>query len=398
MTNDKSTAVRSFRPPRIRWKWAVASIALLAGALGYWAFQTPSGLYWRAKRLAKSDPETAEQLVMESVGLADGNYPPAQLLWCRLLAKSGRWTEALGAFSQIQDGSACDQAELLELAKQALAARQNLMAQYALMAADRPGPARIQVLEMLISLKLEGRQSSDAIALAKKLSRQSPESVLAWLVISQVALEQKDLKEALVAGRRGLKCHPSPQDEAALRNILVQVLMDTGDMAAARQEMDRLLAAGPPTDAVHIKHAFLLRYEGRTNDAMKEINQVLDHAPGSNRARMVRGMLLFDQGAFQAALADFTAVVDADPYNKEAHYKFAQSASRLGKSELANRHLEISNRLTTATVKVMETEAEVARDPRNPERLRELANLYDQLGRFQQAATLRRHLETVTIR
>ena len=154
---------------------------LFAAGIGYWAFQTPSGLYWRAKQLAESNPAAAEQLVMESVGRADRDYPPAQLLWCRLLAKSGRWTEALGAFSQIQNASACDPREFLELAKEALTAHQTLLAQYALTAADRPGPAQSEVLELLISLKLQSEQSYEAMNLARKLSRLSPKaSSLGW--------------------------------------------------------------------------------------------------------------------------------------------------------------------------------------------------------------------------
>ena len=56
-------------------------------------------------------------------------------------------------------------------------------------------------------------------------------------------------------------------------------------------------------------------------------------------------------------------------------------------------HREISQRLTEATLKLMEAEAELARDPQNRKRLGELANLYDKVGRFPQAAQFRRRLE-----
>ncbi|MCA9068195.1 MAG: tetratricopeptide repeat protein, partial [Planctomycetaceae bacterium] len=184
---------------------------------------------------------------------------------------------------------------------------------------------------------------------------------------------------------------PNETNEAAIRATLVQVYLNEGNLVEAREEMNRLLVKDHVPPSVPFLNAMLLRLEGQLDKALSEIRSVVsnDSSPG---AVMVRGLILFDQGNYKAALLDFQHVVERDPYNKEAHYKLAQCAQQAGKNELAIKHREISQRLTNAALKVLDVEPAVARDPKNPDLLRELADLYQTLGQHERANQVRRQL------
>lgn len=390
MAQNESPRRRSKRSFRIRWKWVLLAALVSAAGAAYWAFETPGGLFWRARSLEESDPKEAERLVIESVELAQGDYPDAQLFWCRLLIHSHRWTEALGCFDLIETPEACDQSELLDLGQKALAANQLLLAGNLLTAANRPGPGQPAVLKLLIDLKEGVGQTAEALELAKNLSQLSPGSSKAWQIQGRLYARQKELPEALKACEKALERNPAPEDEAAIRSTMVQVLIDQGDVQAARGQMNRLLAGDTPP-SLRIQHAYLLRLESRLPEALDEIGRALEEDP-SPRALMVRGLVLFDSGEFEKALADFRRITEAEPYNKEAHYKLAQSAERLGQADLAETHRAISRRLTAAAIELLEVEAALARDPQNRDRLGELADLYETLGQFPRGEQIRRHL------
>lgn len=389
MARKQPTPPQTNRPSRIRWKLVVL-LPILGTCVGaYWAYQTPSGLYWRAKRLEDSDPARAEELVIESVELADRDYPAAQLFWCRLLAKSNQWTEALGCFGLIQSPEKCNQSELFDLAKQAWAAHQILLTEKALEAANRPGEDQEEVLSFLIEFKQQMGQRDEALDLAKQLSELFPQSSRPWQVMGQIYADSKQLPEAKDACHKALERSPSPEEEVTIRATLVQVFLNRGDIRQAREEMNRLLElkSGPPS--IPILHAMLLRLEGKLEKALEEIERVLKQKspPGAD---MVRGMILFDQGNYKLALPDFKQVVERDPYNKEAHYKLAQCASQLGTEELAQKHRKVSQRLTNAALELLDVQNALADDPQNTDLLRELAELYQTLGQHERANQIRR--------
>ncbi len=380
---------------RIRWPWVLLLIGLIGGAGYYWMFASASGLYWQAKRLAQSDPQKAERLVRESIGLADGDYPQAQLLWSQLLADSGQWTEAFACFSQIQNSASCDQSELLHLGQQAMAAQQTLLADYTLSAANRPGPEQPDVLEWLIQLKLQTGQNAEALKFAQSLRELSPERIFPWRVLARLAVERRELSEALSAGQQALQRNPNPEEEANIRTILLDAYLLEGNVLGARKELDWLFAHRETTDSLRIKAVQVLRMEGQREKALEQVAQVLKHAPQSKAALMMRGVLWFDGKNYQAALEDFTRVVERDSFNKEAHYKLAQSATRLNKPELAKKHSEISQRLTNATLAILAKESQLASDPQNRTHLFELAALYRTVGQFARAEEIQNHLETL---
>ncbi|MCA9073362.1 MAG: hypothetical protein KDA84_30770, partial [Planctomycetaceae bacterium] len=207
MARKQSPPRQPSGPRRIRWKLIILLMILAAGVGAYWAYQTPSGLYWRAKRLETSDPAKAEELVIESVERANRDYPAAQLFWCRLLAKSNRWVEALGCFGLIQAPEECNPSELLGVAKLALEGHQLLLAEKALDAANRPGEDREAVLSLLMEIKQQTGQTEAAFDLAKQLTEVAPESPQPWQMMGQLYAAQKQLGKAEDACRKALERH-----------------------------------------------------------------------------------------------------------------------------------------------------------------------------------------------
>ena len=340
--------------PRRQWtRWTALGLALLAAAALLWMRTRPTDLLRQAQELWRADPTQAEALLQQSIERSGGDFPDAQLLRCRVLGALGHWPEALGCFSLIGSPAGCDQECLLELATEADAAGQNLLASLALEAADRPGPKQVDCLKALVSLEQATAQHDKLLGHCRQLQSLAPADAWAWRVEVQLHRFRKELRPAIDACRRALRSNIDEPDVRELRGELAGLLMESGELTEARSEMDRLLAiAGAPAD-LKIKNAYLLRLEGKSQEALAAIEQVFDRAP-STAARMLRGILYFDAGRCQDAADDLERVIAEQPLNKEAHYKLSQAYFKLGDQEAAQRHLQESQRLTRLAIDAFE--------------------------------------------
>lgn len=105
---------------------------------------------------------------------------------------------------------------------------------------------------------------------------------------------------------------------------------------------------------------------------------------------MLRGIVHLDIGEFEKAREDLGRVVTKDPFNKEAHYKLSQALLRLNKPQEAQRHLDISNRLTAAATEALNLVTQSDGKPIDQQRRQRLAELYEQLGQRELAEHWRR--------
>jgi Flp pilus assembly protein TadD len=346
-------------------------------------------LFDEAQELFPTHPERAEQLLEHSVAAAGGEYPAAQLLRCRALGATGRWDEATGLFSLIEDKSACEPQELVRLAQEAHRAHAETLAEMALDAANRPGPEQAGVLRQLISLQLERASSDAALAYCRQLERVSPADPFPWQAEGRLQQQRKEALAAVHAYREALRRKPGQRQELEIRMELAGLLIDSGDLTEAREEMNRLLANPAAAEAVRMKDAYLLRLEGHPREALAKVQRVLADAPSAAGALMLRGILHLDQGQFALAADDLSEVVAAQPFNKEAHYKLGQAYLKLNRPQEAEQHLETSNRLTDLSLEILALEPHLSRDRASRELVSRLADLYEQVGRTEDARRLR---------
>jgi Flp pilus assembly protein TadD len=354
----------------------------------FWNRGRPQRLFDEAREVFATHPERAEQLLERCVGAAGGAYPAAELLRCRALGATGRWDEATGLFSLIEDKSACEPRELVRLAREAQASHVEALAEMALLAADRPGPEQAGVLRQLISLHLEREPSEQTLEYCRRLARVAPDDPFPWQIEGRLQQQRKEALAAIEAYREALRRKPMPRQELEIRTDLAGLLIDSGDLAQARKEMNRLSENSAAAKAVRMKDAYLLRLEGHSQAALDKVQAVLADVPSSAGALMLRGILRLDQGQLALAAEDLSAVVTAQPFNKEAHYKLGQAYLKLGRPRQAEQHLETSKRLTELNLKILDLEPQMLHDQANRGLASRLAELYEQVGRTEEARRL----------
>lgn len=328
-------------------------LALAAIGVLWWVRARPAELYRDAERLWQADPVKADALLERSVELSAGDFPAAQLLRSRVLGSLGRWPEALGCFSLIERPAACDQQGLLDLAVQAEAAGQHMLATLALEAANRPGSKQTDVLKALLMLERNGAALEKLLAHCHELQTVAPGEPLGWQIEIAAHQSRKELRPAIDACRRALDAPLDDQTIREVRDDLAGMLMEVGELPSARDELDRLLTEDADEPALLLKHADLLRMEGKPDKALNIVEKVLRQAP-SVAARMLRGVLYLDAGRYREAADDLDQVVADDPLNKEAHYKLSQACFKLGEAERAKRHLRESQRLTRQAIDALD--------------------------------------------
>ena len=329
-------------------------VALLAG-LGVMALLRtgPADLLRQAQTTWHSDPAVAERILERSIELSGGDFPQAQLLRCRVLGSLGRWTEALGCFSLIREPAGCDQQELIDLAGEARRAGQDLLAGLSLQAANRPGPRQAAALRELILLERAETATDSLRQHCQELKSLTPDDAFPWQIEAELYRQQRKVLPAIAAYRQALRLTIAADAAQALRSDLVGLLIDAGDLASARTELQTLLDAGKASPELMLKDAYLLRLEGKPTATLAKVDELLSASP-STAARMLRGELYLDLGRHAEAVADLTQVVEEQPSNKEAHYKLSQAYLRLGEREKAQRHLDESQRLTREAVERLE--------------------------------------------
>jgi len=392
----KKAPKKSVQPPPKKerpWVWLVLALLVCAG-LFYWRQGRPRRLFEEARAQFDAHPEQAEPLLEQSVIAAGGNFPAAQLLRCRALGATGRWDEALGLFSLIEDATTCEPRELLRLAQEAERAGVDALALRALAAADRAGPEQAAVLKQRIRLELKNGPQGEVLEQCRRLERIAPDDPFPWQVEGQILQGSKESLAAIRAYREALRRESSEQGKLAIRVELVGPLIESGELAAARQETDGLLAHPAAAEAVRMKDAYLLRLEGLTGEALAQIDRVLAKTPDSAGALMLRGILYFDLGRYAEAAEDLKRVAAAQPYNKEARYKLGQAYLKLNQPAAAAEELAASQSLTEAEIEILELEPRLRQHSGDRELLLRLAKLYEQVGRTADAERLLRSAST----
>ncbi len=74
--------------------------------------------------------------------------------------------------------------------------------------------------------------------------------------------------------------------------------------------------------------------------AIAHYQEFLEKQPGSTSGRIELARCLRLNGAYQEAIEDLTAVLKRSPFNPDAHYEIALSYEKMGKMELANKHID----------------------------------------------------------
>lgn len=154
-----------------------------------------------------------------------------------------------------------------------------------------------------------------------------PGSAPTWtnLALTAITARQWDIAEAAID--RALALAPGNAGALAAQGLLEQ---GRGRPQAAATAYALALAANPADHVARHNLATVLRTLGRTDDALARLGQ-----PMTADSALLRGHLLGDLGQFDAALAQYRAIVAVDPDQAPAHAAMAELLPQIGRGDEA---------------------------------------------------------------
>ena len=316
-------------------------------------------------------------MLTEAIDRAGGEHPEAYLLLSRVLGMQGRWIEATGAFA-IASESECDPMQVLQLAEEAQHADQWTLSEIALSAVERSGTENPEVVRRALPLLYGLGTHVTVIDWARRLQESSPDDPLGWEFEARAHEARGQLLEAIRAYEEAID--RGPERPAELRERLVELLLETGDVVRARAELVDLLSE-TSSFSVRLIRVRLLQLEARYDDALAYCEELLVERPDDPEVLRLRGSLYLDLNQPRAAVDDLVRAVANNPRDARCHYRLSQAYLRLGQSDKAREHLRERDRLIEMQERIRRLEAELERDRSNSGLRFELAELYEEVAR-----------------
>lgn len=385
----------SFWKARLKRLIALGTGLVIALAFLAHSMRQPQQLFEEAERQVVINLPETERLLREAIVAADGDFPKAQFLYCRVLAAQRRWDEALGAFGGISDASGIEPSELVEFAGQARAGGADLLTLLALRAAKQPGPGLSDVLRKLIAIEIQAGRLEVALGNCRELLDLEPEDGVAWRILGTILLEQKEPAAAANAFEKALLRLKVPDQLTLVRQHLVEALLDAGMTENAREQLKVLRESHVLSDEMKLQEAYLDRLEGQADAAITTVETLLDRTSSDEvklRAHLLRGLLWLDKGQPEKAVLSLELVVGVQPHNKEAHHKLAQAYRQTNQFQKAQLHAGKAQKLTNQAVELLEKVERLRADPTDSEIRQRVSDLYEMLGQPEQAIRIRRGL------
>jgi tetratricopeptide (TPR) repeat protein len=114
-----------------------------------------------------------------------------------------------------------------------------------------------------------------------------------------------------------------------------RVRVQEGNLSAARKALDLALSFSPHLARAHFFYARMLRNEGRYDEAIIHLREVLAQYPLDRVARDDLGRILFLQRKYAEAIKEFNATLAIDPEDLEANYNLMLCYTGMGQPERA---------------------------------------------------------------
>jgi tetratricopeptide (TPR) repeat protein len=148
-------------------------------------------------------------------------------------------------------------------------------------------------------------------------------------------LAQGDLTGAAFAFEKITEAEPqNPDGWVNIGRVRVQ----EGNDAAAEQALEHALQLSPNLARAHYFYAKALRNEGRYDDAMTHLRDVLTQYPDDRVVHDDLGRILFLERRYPEALREFQATLAIDPEDLEANYNIMLCYTGLSDSATAGEY------------------------------------------------------------
>ncbi|MFT2007838.1 tetratricopeptide repeat protein [Pontibacter sp. 13R65] len=215
---------------------------------------------------------------------------------------------------------------------------------------------KAQVLYML-------DKPEEALPLALRAERNSYQSASLYVLLSELYLQRKNIKQAREYVRRALEI--SPADEYALY-YNGRILAETADTSRAITNYKAALEQAPEFMEPQRELAGLYLAKKEYTVAGEFVRSAIKLAPDDARLWLYQGRLLQEQQKPDSAFVHFEKAVALNDTLQEAHFYYGYALYKRGDNERAISHFEQANR----------------KYKRNPVYISALANAYERVGLY----------------
>ena len=191
--------------------------------------------------------------------------------------------------------------------------------------------------ERLISLipLLLQEDAKDADKLMRQLARPYKRSAAAQYATGIISLQAGDARKAMECASRALKLKP---DWLKAQLLKARAMLLAGDQEDAIDYMSRIVGDSPnPDPEARMELAIMLISEGRDDDALSQVNQILLEQSGRTDALRLMAIINFRLDNLDAAWADFQDVLSSGHFTMDALYYLGQISDRRAEHEQAVR-------------------------------------------------------------
>ena len=186
--------------------------------------------------------------------------------------------------------------------------------------AEDPGE---RLLSLVRYLSEEG-SPRNADKLMRALAKPYPESAWAHYAAAAIALEAGDTEHAM---ERALKSSELAPDSVKPKLLYARAMMVGGDRETAIDYTARIIGDDPAPDSdARMELAIMYMMDGRNDDALSQVNQVLLEDSGRSDALRLMAIINFRQRNLDAATDDFQDLLATGQYRMDALYYLARIA------------------------------------------------------------------------
>jgi predicted Zn-dependent protease len=205
-------------------------------------------------------------------------------------------------------------------------------AQQAYANAIKADPKSVIALAGIVDCLSAQGNSAEARVRAEKMTKDFPESSLAWFTHGAQLANAQALKEAQVALERAEALSARQLDvqrKVTLFATLIEVQLANREAVKARASSDVLARIVPNSPLSILMSARVSMAGGDYSTATTELRRALAGAPQFTRARFLLAVSLAAQGNLEQASSELDTVVQQMPQNLEARQLLAQLRMRL---------------------------------------------------------------------
>lgn len=261
--------------------------------------------------------------------------------------------------------------------------------------AGRSSAERLQTLAHKAQTLEPSLHPQELEAALVELTEAQPDVPEWWNRLTSLYVGSKRYTDAVAAYRRALDAPLHPEDLDRFRLGLAAQLIETGDLPAARHELDQLRGHGMKHPQFDVCFTRLLRQEGKSAEALQYLTRSVPAERRDASVFLMLGLLEFDLEHYEAARDRLTEAARLYPFSELTQFKLAECARLLGDSEGERKHRTRYHALRTARTEIDLLQQRLHRDGSlDADQKRQLAAAYAAIGQVSQAELWNRRAQT----